>query len=143
MSRIVIIEDDPVLRMTFRLFLEQQGYEVWVAENGLAGVDMCREIGPDLVITDMIMPVQEGHETVAILKREFPGVPVIVMSAAKVDEGLSRSQDSPAFCYVTKPVDKPALIKLVDDMLGKHYAHLQGDHVAQPQVDQWDTSHPT
>lgn len=143
MSRIVIIEDDPVLRMTFRYFLEEQGYEVRDAENGQAGVAMCRQACPDLVITDMVMPVQEGHETVEILRREFPGVPVIAMSGTRAAEEDERTNDPDAFCYVSKPVEKPVLIKLVDEMLGRRYAHLQGDHVAQPQIDQWDTPHPT
>ena len=83
-ARILIIDDEPVLRMTFRHILEEEGHEVLDAEDGEAGVAMCRESHPDLVITDMIMPKQAGSATVAILTKEFPAMPVIAMSGAGV-----------------------------------------------------------
>ena len=60
MSRILIIDDEPVLRLTLRYFLEQAGHEIWDAENGRVGVEICRSAHPDLVVTDIMMPEQEG-----------------------------------------------------------------------------------
>ena len=121
MSRIVLIDDEPVLRLTFRHILEGAGHEVRDAANGKIGVSLCRQACPDLVITDVIMPEQEGGATLEILEREFPGVPVIVMSGTEAPH-LS-AIPSGQVCYVLKPLDRPRLLQLVEAML----AHHEGD----------------
>lgn len=118
MARILVIDDEPVLRITFRYILEEEGHEVLDAEDGVAGVDVCRACHPDLVITDLIMPRRQGTETVAILTEEFPAMPVIAMSGAESKpprEWLNGGQVR----YVMKPVDRPALLDLVNRMLLK------------------------
>lgn len=84
MAQIVVIEDEPVLRLTFRHILESAGHCVWDAGNGRDGIAQCREHRPDLVITDVIMPELSGNEAVAILQEEFPNMPVIAMSGLPV-----------------------------------------------------------
>ncbi|GMW03136.1 MAG: hypothetical protein AMXMBFR84_42710 [Candidatus Hydrogenedentota bacterium] len=115
MSRIVLIDDEPVLRLTFRHILERDGHEVWDAEDGRIGVDICRAKVPDLVITDVMMPGQAGLQTVQILKREYPEMPVIVMTGGAIPKisGLGANDCA----YVMKPVNGPELIKLVHSML--------------------------
>ena len=129
MARILVIDDEPVLRITFRHILEEEGYEVFDAEDGAEGVEVCRESHPDLVITDMMMPKQEGSETVAILRQEFPAMPVIAMSGAEVRLPREwQANGNPVRC-VQKPVDRPALLGLVKDVLfGRQYkpAHKGG-----------------
>ena len=117
MSRIVIIDDEPVLRLTFRHILEQDGHTVWDAENGKVGVDLCRHEHPDLVITDIMMPEQEGWETLSILHQEFPAMPVIAMSGAGVVFASNGRQSKSRCRYVEKPVDRPILLGLVHDLL--------------------------
>lgn len=117
MARILVIDDEPVLRITFRHILEEEGYEVFDAEDGLAGVEVCRQSRPDLVITDMMMPRQEGSETVAILTREFPAMPVIAMSGGDVKAPREWHTNGNRVQYVAKPVAGPALLALVAQML--------------------------
>lgn len=114
MARIVVIDDEPVLRLTFRYILEQVGHQVWDAENGRVGVEICRTAHPDLVITDMIMPEQEGLETVEILSREFPGMPIIAMSGAGAE---SPDPANERVQFVVKPLDRPVLLNLVEQMI--------------------------
>lgn len=113
MARIVVIEDEPVLRLTFRHILESEGYRVWDADNGRDGVEQCRKHRPDLVITDVIMPELSGDEAVAILQEEFPGLPVIAMSGLPVRAPAGRK----GFCFVTKPIAPASLLRLVRRML--------------------------
>lgn len=117
MARILVIDDEPVLRITFRHILEEEGHEVLDAEDGVSGVDVCRESHPDLVITDMMMPRREGSETVAILTREFPAMPVIAMSGGDVKAPREWETNGNRVQYVAKPVDGPALLALVARML--------------------------
>ena len=131
MSRIVVIDDEPVLRLTFRLILEQDGHEVWDAENGRDGLDICRHERPDLVITDIMMPEQEGTETVSILHDEFPNLPVIAMSGAGIVFAGKGPEDSESYRYVAKPVDGPNLLFLVHSLLPSNHRHERGECTAR------------
>lgn len=119
MSRILVIDDEPVLRLTLRYLLEQEGYQVWDAENGRVGVEICRHECPDLVITDIVMPEQEGEATFEILQEEFPEVPVIAMSAAQAPMSIRTAAASGKLSYVMKPVDTASLFKLIRAVLAK------------------------
>lgn len=131
MSRIVVIDDEPVLRLTFRLILEQDGHEVWDAENGRDGLDICRHERPDLVITDIMMPEQEGTETMSILHDEFPNLPVIAMSGAGIVFAGKGPEVSESYRYVAKPVDGENLLHLVHTLLPDNHSHEREECTAQ------------
>ncbi len=80
MARIILIEDDEALRPMLVKMIERLGHEVRSEADGKAGLGQVRVWEPDLVVTDMIMPGQEGAETIFRLRREFPGVKIIAMS---------------------------------------------------------------
>jgi DNA-binding response OmpR family regulator len=80
MARILLIEDDEQFRRMLRAVLEHEGYVVEEAQNGRQGVANCRATPADLVITNIIMPEQEGLETIRILRQEFPAVKIIAIS---------------------------------------------------------------
>ena len=80
MARILIIDDDLHIRKMQRKKLESEGYEVIDAPDGKAGIKLQRNVGSDLVITDIVMPEQEGIETIIELKRDFPNVKIILKS---------------------------------------------------------------
>ena len=113
LGRILVIEDEAVLRVTFKQFLSEEGFDVATASNGLEGVEVCREFRPDLVITDLLMPVQDGYTTIEILRRDFPDLPIIAMSAVMGSAGRHESLSRGALCCVTKPVDVHLLLKVV------------------------------
>ena len=80
MSRILLIDDDPTLRRALRISLEKSGYEVLEAGEGYAGIAMFKARPADLVITDLIMPDMEGVETIQLLKKLNPHLPIIAIS---------------------------------------------------------------
>ena len=80
MARILVIDDDEAFRPMVKQMLEQAGHEVLEAANGKEGVKLYNAEAPDLVITDLIMPEQEGIETILGLVKENPDAPVIAMS---------------------------------------------------------------
>jgi CheY-like chemotaxis protein len=75
-----VIDDEEPVRLTVRQTLELAGHTVVEADNGLAGMDMFNEHNPDLVVTDIIMPEQEGIATIAQLRQARPDLPIIAMS---------------------------------------------------------------
>lgn len=80
MARILVIDDDAMVRETIRDILESQGYSVEEAENGRTGLAKMRKNRADLVVTDIIMPEMEGIEAMLAVREEFPGVKVIAIS---------------------------------------------------------------
>ena len=68
------------MRESLRCILELEGYQVFTASNGDEGVHVFREEQADLVITDIIMPVKEGLETISELQRDHPDVKIIAIS---------------------------------------------------------------
>ncbi|MBI5693494.1 MAG: response regulator [Verrucomicrobia bacterium] len=80
MSRILLIDDDDALRTVLARALTQAGYEVVEANEGRRAVECLRRSPVDVVVTDLIMPGQEGIETIMQLRRDHPALPVIAMS---------------------------------------------------------------
>lgn len=87
MAKILLIEDDEDLRPMLVRFLQERGHEMSEAANGLEGFELVARAPVDLVITDLVMPEQEGVETIRCLRASHPAVRVIAIS------GLSRRSD--------------------------------------------------
>lgn len=89
MTRILVIDDDEPTRHLLRQVLERAGYEVTDAANGRAGLQLQRAIPADVIITDILMPDQEGLETIRELRRAFPTTKIIAMSGGGQIGGAS------------------------------------------------------
>jgi CheY-like chemotaxis protein len=114
---ILVIDDEPVLRLTFKYLLEGEGYRVWVAGNGAEGLAVFHQHPIDLVITDIVMPELDGFATIDCLRREAPMLPIIAMSAVATELTMDRPLTDPAFCCVSKPVNPRVLFELVRAIL--------------------------
>jgi DNA-binding response OmpR family regulator len=84
MARILIIDDNETLLLILTEFLAAAGYVVTTAKDGRTGLKLLREEPPDLVITDIFMPDQDGLGVAAALRKEYPTVPLIAMSGDTV-----------------------------------------------------------
>lgn len=82
MTRILIIDDDELLRQLLRDTLEHAGYEVVEAHDGHEGLGCFRTTHIDLIITDLIMPKKDGLETIKELRQDAPLVKIIVISGS-------------------------------------------------------------
>lgn len=80
MAIILVIEDEPLVRDTIRLSLETAGYKVIIASDGREGVSILKRTKVDIIVTDLIMPEQEGLETIRIVRRDHPDVKIIAIS---------------------------------------------------------------
>ena len=78
--KILVIDDDQLVLYTLSRILERNGYEVVTATDGRRAMAIFREERPDVVITDLIMPEQEGIDTIIQIRRERPGVKIIAIS---------------------------------------------------------------
>ena len=108
MSKILVIDDDVVVRTAMVQFLEDLGYDVVSAEDGQRGMRLFRNEKPDLVITDIIMPEQEGIQTIAEIRRERPDAKVIAVSGGGRignTDFLKIARQLGATDVIAKPVD--------------------------------------
>jgi len=80
MRRILVVDDDTQIRHMLREILEREGYEVAVAENGREALALFDRHPTDLIITDLIMPEQDGVETIMEFTQKYPAVKIIAIS---------------------------------------------------------------
>jgi DNA-binding NtrC family response regulator len=116
--KILIVDDDDRIRDLFRMWLERAGFLVYEAENGRKGVEVQQATPVDLLICDLIMPVQEGIETITQFRDAFPEIGIIAISGGgKIgpDSYLAVAEHLGAWRVFTKPVDMPLLIETVKE----------------------------
>jgi len=123
MPQILVIEDDPQVRSMLMETLGQEGYEVIEAANGKEGVELYRENPTNLVITDIIMPEQDGVEAIHALRREFPQVKIIAISGGSAnirgDYLLGTAHALGAVQTFAKPVDMVELLATIKSILAQ------------------------
>ena len=86
MTRILVVDDDRSQAEEFGVLLRNAGCDVTLAGNGREAMDLLRRDLPDIVLTDLDMPVMDGLELVQAIRRDYPALPVILMSGMKPDE---------------------------------------------------------
>jgi CheY-like chemotaxis protein len=120
MTRVLIIDDEEPIRSMLRLMLERDGYEVDEAPDGMEAIRIYRQNPADLIITDLIMPNQDGIGMIIALKKEFPDVKIIAMSGGGLNkpEGyLKGAKKLGAACTLTKPIDRDEMLRAIKDVL--------------------------
>jgi CheY-like chemotaxis protein len=105
-TTVLLVEDDESVREAVSLMLERAGYRVTTVENGLVAAGVLEDWQPNLVITDIFMPDGDGIETLNLVKRRWPGTPVIAISGGspmlRMDY-LAIAEDFGAAATVSKP----------------------------------------
>ncbi|GAA3750567.1 response regulator transcription factor [Terriglobus aquaticus] len=112
MSRILIVDDEPQITRMLRASLVSSGYEVIKAGNGREGLEVFESSKPDLVITDLSMPVMDGLALTEAIRR-ISRVPIIVLSVRATEGMKIDALDAGADDYVTKPFAMPELLARV------------------------------
>jgi two-component system sensor histidine kinase/response regulator len=121
MQKILVIEDDALLRATVRKSLQMRSYEVLEAENGSHGIQMAKAHLPDLIISDVIMEPGDGYEALEGLRSEpaTAAIPFIFITNHANPEGMRRGMEQGADDYLPKPFTISSLLAAVDARLRK------------------------
>jgi len=120
MAKILIIDDEDVLRDSLREILESQGHTVTDAPDGVVGTERFITDGADLVITDLIMPLMDGLETIRNIRREKTNVKILALSGrggVHVNMNLERAKNFGADAALQKPCDPGEVLDAVDALL--------------------------
>jgi PAS domain S-box-containing protein len=107
--QIVLLDDEADILEVLTINLEDAGYKVATAANGEAGLELCRALKPQIVITDLRMPKMGGLEVLAALKAEFPEMEVIVATAYGEMNLAIQALQLDASDFITKPINDEAL----------------------------------
>ncbi len=117
--RILIVDDEPNIVVPLQFLMEQNGYEVMVAQNGEEAVETLSERRPDLVLLDIMLPGMDGYEVCEILRSnsEWKDIKIILLTAkgrnVNVAKGLALGADR----YITKPFSNSDIVEAVKGLL--------------------------
>jgi CheY-like chemotaxis protein len=115
-KRILVVDDDPSIRFLLRLIFESSGYEVSEAQHGVAALIRIKNAVPDLVVTDMLMPVMGGGALIKHLKSDphTAEVPIVAVTGSPD----TKAQATDADVVMSKPFHQSALVDIVNSLLG-------------------------
>jgi DNA-binding NtrC family response regulator len=105
-KQVLIVDDEPNLRKILAAQLGRDGYDVLTAEDGEQGLAVLRENHIDLVVTDLKMPKMDGMQLLREAVREYPGLPIVMITAHGTIDTAVEALKLGAFDYLTKPFDK-------------------------------------
>lgn len=120
MPRILVIDDDDLVRGMLRDVLERAGYEVLEAQDGNVGLQLFRGHTIDIIITDILMPEKEGLETIMDIRNESPNAKIVAISGGgKVGPFayLKLAERFGAQRVFSKPLKMATLLEAVDELL--------------------------
>ena len=125
-AKILIVDDDPIYVKAIRAVLESKKYQVSSASNGEEGYRKAKEIKPNLIILDIIMPMQDGFSACEQLKKdpELSGIPILIMTSFSEKGKETNIPTSAGFGleaedYADKPISPDELLKRVENLLSK------------------------
>lgn len=117
---ILIVEDDHVSYEYFSIILRKTGLRILHAQNGVEAIDLCREDPhPDLVLMDIQLPVMDGYTATMKIKELDPGIPIVAQTAYALAEDIRKSREAGCDDYLSKPVLKDDLLRILEKYFGK------------------------
>lgn len=116
---ILVVEDESGIRETIKIFLENQGYHVFTAQNGVEGLEIIQNTDIHLAVVDIMMPVMDGMTMVLKLREKYD-MPVIFLSAKSEDIDKIKGLNVGADDYITKPFEPLELIARVNSNLRRY-----------------------
>ncbi len=118
--RILVAEDETIIRLDLRALLEQAGFDVCgEARDGVEAVELARELEPDLAVMDVKMPRLDGIEAARRILEERP-IPIVMVTAYGQDEIVSRAVEAGVFGYLVKPFREQDLLPAIQTARARH-----------------------
>jgi two-component system alkaline phosphatase synthesis response regulator PhoP len=126
MAKILLVDDDPDLIESVTMILEAKGYEVDAAYDGIEGLEKVKEVNPDLIVLDVMMPRKDGYEVCKELKADpiYRDIPVLLLTAvvSKISTTSYTQQggmETEAEDYIDKPVEPDELVERIENLLNR------------------------
>jgi two-component system, OmpR family, KDP operon response regulator KdpE len=114
--KILVIDDDVAMTELLKLLLQPTATKIFTCNSGREGIELCKEISPDIIILDFMMPEIDGATAVKII-RTFSDTPIIILSALDNPGIIVQALDAGADDYLIKPVPSSVLIAHIRTLL--------------------------
>ena len=118
-KKVLVADDEPNIVIALEFLLQRNGYEVLVARNGEAALQLIESQRPDLVLLDVMMPLKSGYEVCQRIRSraEWRDIKVIMLTAKGRDVEMSKGLSIGADLYITKPFSTQELVAKIDALL--------------------------
>ena len=128
-AKILLVDDEPDILEILEFNLRKEGFEVATAGNGLAGLALAREIHPDLIVLDIMMPIMDGVEVCRQLRADptFDSTVITFLTAREEDYSQIAALDTGGDDYITKPIRPRVLISRVKALLRRNVRQEEED----------------
>ena len=136
-KRILVIEDEVSIQNILRIFLEDAGYQVTLADDGMDGIAAFHKDSFDLVLLDIMMPRLDGYSVCEMIRNES-STPIILLTALDDEDSQLKGFDLLADDYITKPFSMPLVLKRIEAVLRRSQAGEKSSVLAYQNV-QLDT----
>lgn len=120
MKKILIVDDEPALRLLITATLEDEGYELFEAEDGISGLEIACTHIPDLIILDVMMPGITGFEVCKKLKHysKTSGIKILLLTAKGQKQDREMASEAGADYFLAKPFSPTKLLTHINEILG-------------------------
>jgi DNA-binding response OmpR family regulator len=120
LGRILVVDDDEVIRRLIAVNLQLEGFDVSTAVDGQDCLDKVADIDPAVITLDVMMPRLDGWETAVQLRKspDTAHIKVVLVTARAQEDDKSRGSDVGADAYLTKPFDPNEMIRIVRELVG-------------------------
>jgi putative two-component system response regulator len=136
-GRLLIVDDDPVIRKVLSIGLEKSGFEVHTVECGrdaLAHIRRNREL-PDCMLLDIRMPEMSGIDVLDLIKKDYPLISVVMLTAQTDLETAVDTMKRGAFDYIVKPIRKPQLVETIKKALQFKQIQLENERLVRENLE--------
>jgi CheY-like chemotaxis protein len=123
MGRVLVVDDEPDVLLLCRLNLQQRGHELLEAADGSTALEIAREVHPDVIVLDLMLPGISGYDVLEALQRdpETTSIPVLVLTAKSLRADRERSHGLGASAFLTKPFLPNELCEMVDSLVAPRH----------------------
>jgi CheY-like chemotaxis protein len=123
---VLVIDDEPSTRRFLRTLLELDGYTVYEAMNGPIGQGLIPVVAPTVVLLDVMMPGMDGVEVCTRIAKDYPGLPVVILTARDDRDLEERCYAAGASSFMTKPLLSGQLTDVLDSLAARVPGSAQG-----------------
>jgi CheY-like chemotaxis protein len=116
---VLVVDDEPMTRNLLRMILSHAGYAIYEAEDGLDALEKIKDLAPDLVVLDVMMPIMDGIDVCKAVRGDAAtaDLPIIMLSAYANSGVVEDSMKAGANRYLTKPISRKKLLEEVRELL--------------------------
>ncbi|HUD77740.1 MAG TPA: response regulator [Streptosporangiaceae bacterium] len=120
LGRVLVVDDDEVIRQLIAVNLTLEGFEVVTAVDGRDCIDKVEEVEPDVITLDVMMPRLDGWVTATQLRRNpaTAGIKVVLITARAQEDDRDRGRQIGVDAYLTKPFDPAEMIRVIRELAG-------------------------